>query len=289
MSVRAGHRGTVQEVDRGPPQRSVALKAAALRLRPRRHGDALVALLGAAQTATATSREEASRKALTQAEQRPCFGAVSCNRAQTVTISWSDAVHLTSQAAADKPVAYADKCWTSPRSRCASVATGRRQTPPSASRWSATPMPGTGSHSAGHRRGTPLGDQHVRRFRVLPGGQAPEVRQGRCITGLSGLGPLGLDQTAGQGFDLIVTSERTGPWLTGVPQGQQESAAAAEYRDTLDRWVARAIAYWSSATPPVDDFVVPDCIGAHLDDLGKCDGRAASASCPTSGGRSQAA
>ncbi|PFG37821.1 peptidoglycan/LPS O-acetylase OafA/YrhL [Flavimobilis soli] len=82
-----------------------------------------------------------------------------------------------------------------------------------------------------------------------------------------------LSETSDGRYDLVVVSNLFGMRLAGVPEDEQEAAARAAYTRSLDRWVAGGVPTIVVRDTPHSDLPsVPDCVAAHLDDLGACDG-----------------
>jgi peptidoglycan/LPS O-acetylase OafA/YrhL len=261
-----------------PPQRSVRFARPAWAAGLAVAGMVGVIALGGAQTALAGARERQAAADLAAAleAQQACAGAATMAPGADCAGTPHGAELLTTpaQAAADLPDPYADGCWTNAPFDDRNVCSYGEQEEPTAR------IALVGNSHAGHWLPTlqALAEDHGWQIDTYLVSECfpVDMPQNFAVAGASegcrAWGRWAVDETAGKDYDLVVTSARSGPSLTGVAEADQVSAATTGYLDVLDRWASADVRVLVLRDTPYGEVVTPDCIAANVSDLSACDG-----------------
>ena len=243
-------------------------------------GMAVVVLLGAGQIAEVRHRSDvsASQVAALSQEGNECFGAAAlANTAAGCSAEPSGPVTPAPEAAInDKSDAYADNCWSfEPTFEDHPVCT----------------------YGSGPTHVALVGNSHAGHW--LPALQALADERGWTITtylasacnatdarlkfstaeagaGCAEWGKWVLQETSGDAYDLVVTSERVARPVEGAPGGAGNlAAAAAGYESYLKKWASagtRVLVLKDTPNPLATTGSVPDCLSLHEPDYAACSG-----------------
>jgi peptidoglycan/LPS O-acetylase OafA/YrhL len=237
-----------------------------------------VIALGGAQTAYANAREHQAAADLAAAleAEAACAGAAAMVPGAECAHVPHGAELLTTpaQAAADRPAPYADGCWTSPPFDARNVCTYGDADDPAAR------IALVGNSHAGHWLPAleELADDYgwqIDTYLVsecFPVDMAQNFAVAGASEGCRAWGRWAVGQTAGAGYDLVVTSARSGPSLTDVAEGDQVATATSGYLDVLSQWTTAGDRVLVLRDTPYGEVVTPDCIAEHITDLSACDG-----------------
>jgi peptidoglycan/LPS O-acetylase OafA/YrhL len=260
-----------------PPQRATRFARPAWAAGFALTGMLAVMALGGAQVAVAADREQQAATRLAAAMADPvCAGAAAMAPGSHCDGGPHGAELLTTpaQAAADRPAPYADGCWTSAPFTARKVCTYGEQTNPTAR------IALVGNSHAGHwlpalQELATTHRWHITTYLVsacFPVDLPQDFAKAGASEGCRAWGRWAVEQTAGQDYDLVVTSARSGPSLTGVAQSDQVAAATAGYLDTLGAWADAGDRVLVLRDTPYGEVLTPDCVAQHASDLSACDG-----------------
>lgn len=260
-----------------PPQRSLRLRKPRWSVAIAVGGILGIVAFGAAQVAVADAREQRAEKDLAAVVERnqACLGAAAMAPGADCGGPHGEKLLTTAaQAADDRPDAYADDCWVSPPFGSRKTCTYGQKDNPSAR------IALVGNSHAGHWLPAlqVLAEKHkwqITTFLVsecFPVDLPQDFSKAGATAGCREWTKWALKQTVGQSFDLVVTSNRSGPALSGVAEGDQVASAARGYLKTLGTWADAGDPVLVLRDTPYGEVVTPDCIDAHLSDLGACDG-----------------
>ncbi|WP_233703169.1 acyltransferase family protein [Janibacter endophyticus] len=236
-------------------------------------GMAVIAALGSAQIAESTYRTEQASAELANALEGsdPCLGAGALHRGprECPTDPTAELVPSVDLAAADRSDAYPDGCWTNQ---------------PFTARVTCT-------YGDGPRRVALVGNSHAGHW--LPALQilaekndwtittflvsrctASDARQRFDTAEMSqncyDYGQWVQEQTSGDAFDLVITSERQSVPVLGQTMATTGPKAVAGYVTYLRDWAAGGTNILAIKDPTFPGVDVPDCLAENPDDHSAC-------------------
>ena len=236
-------------------------------------GMAVIGALGSAQIAESTYRTEQASSELANALEGsdPCLGAGGLHRGpqECPTDPAAELVPSVDLAAADRSDAYADGCWTNQ---------------PFADRATCT-------YGDGSRRVALVGNSHAGHW--LPALQILAEKNDWTITtflisrcavsdarqrfdtaemsqNCYDYGQWVQEQTSGDAFDLVITSERQSVPVLGQTMATTGPKAVAGYVTYLRDWAAGGTNILAIKDPTFPGVDVPDCLAENPDDHSAC-------------------
>lgn len=260
-----------------PPQRSQRLRRPRWSVAIAVGGILVITAVGGAQIALAEAREQRAESELAAAVERDqaCLGAAAMvPGADCVAPRGEKLLTTPAQAADDRPDAYADNCSVGPPFGARKTCTYGQQENPTAR------IALVGNSHAGHWLPTLQVLAKKREWQIttflvsecFPVDLLQDFSKVDAAKGCREWTQWALEQTAGHGFDLIVTSNRSGPALSGVGEVDQVATAKRGYLETLGVWADAGDSVLVVRDTPYGEVVTPDCVDENLSDLGACDG-----------------